>query len=86
MIKSSKRKAQSLIEYALILALVAVVAVTILSKLTTKIGNVGTSATNSVGSAATASLQAACTAAIASDPSWSWDATANGGIGECKKN
>jgi Flp pilus assembly pilin Flp len=42
------KKAQSLIEYGLILALVAVVAVTILGKFSTSINKVGTQANSAV--------------------------------------
>lgn len=48
MIKDSKKKAQSLIEYALILGLVAIVAVTILSKLSKSINDVGEKANTAI--------------------------------------
>ena len=56
-----KRKAQSLIEYGLILALVAVVAVTILGKFSTSINNVGEQANTAVSSAGTNALGSYCT-------------------------
>lgn len=46
--KKIKRQAQSLIEYGLILALVAVVAVTILGKFSSSITNVGNQANTAV--------------------------------------
>ena len=56
-----KKKAQSLIEYGLILALVAVVAVTILGKFSTSINNVGEQANTAVSSAGTNALGSYCT-------------------------
>jgi Flp pilus assembly pilin Flp len=59
--KKIKKQAQSLIEYGLILALVAVVAVTILGKFSTSINNVGEQANTAVSSAGTNALEGYCT-------------------------
>ncbi len=56
-----KKNAQSLIEYGLILALVAVVAVTILGKFSTSINNVGNQANTAVNSSATNAMTSYCT-------------------------
>lgn len=55
-----KKKAQSLIEYGLILALVAVVAVTILGKFSKSINDVGEQANTAVSSAGTNALGSYC--------------------------
>ena len=47
----NRKKAQSLIEYGLILALVAVIALTILGKFGTSINKVGNNASDAVNSA-----------------------------------
>lgn len=49
--KNSKKKAQSLIEYGLILALVAIIALTVLSKFGKSITNVGDKASTGVQTA-----------------------------------
>lgn len=55
-----KKKAQSLIEYGLILALVAVVAVVILGKFSTTMNNVGNQANSAVSNAAGDALCGTC--------------------------
>jgi len=55
------KKAQSLIEYGLILALVAVVAVTVLGKFSTSITNVGNQANTAVSSSGTNAMTSYCT-------------------------
>lgn len=55
-----KKKAQSLIEYGLILALVAVVAVVILGKFSTSINKVGEQANTAVSAAGDNSLNGYC--------------------------
>lgn len=55
-----KKQAQSLIEYGLILALVAVVAVTILGKFSKSINGVGEQANTAVNSAGTNALTGYC--------------------------
>lgn len=59
--KNMKKQAQSLIEYGLILALVAVVAVTILGRFSTSINNVGSQANTAVNSSATNAMGNYCT-------------------------
>ncbi|MDD3437547.1 MAG: hypothetical protein PHC64_10385 [Candidatus Gastranaerophilales bacterium] len=56
-----KKNAQSLIEYGLILALVAVVAVTILGKFSKSINTVGEQANTAVSSAGTNAMGSYCT-------------------------
>lgn len=56
-----KKKAQSLIEYGLILALVAVVAVVILGKFSGSINKVGEQANTAVSGAGDSALQGYCT-------------------------
>lgn len=56
-----KKKAQSLIEYGLILALVAVVAVVILGKFSTSINKVGEQANTAVSAAGDSALGSYCT-------------------------
>lgn len=58
--KDMKKNAQSLIEYGLILALVAVVAVTILGKFSSSINKVGDQANTAVGSAGANAMGAYC--------------------------
>lgn len=58
--KDMKKKAQSLIEYGLILALVAVIAVTVLSKFGSTITNVGTRTDTAVSSASENAMQNYC--------------------------
>lgn len=58
--KIMKKNAQSLIEYGLILALVAVVAVTILGKFSASITKVGSQANTAVGSAGTNAMDGYC--------------------------
>lgn len=55
-----KKQAQSLIEYGLILALVAVVAVTILGKFSTSINNVGEQANSAVSASGTNAMGNYC--------------------------
>lgn len=50
--KNTKKNAQSLIEYGLILALVAIIALTVLSRFGSSITSVGTHASDSVQTAA----------------------------------
>lgn len=59
--KSMKKKAQSLIEYGLILALVAVIAVTVLSKFGGTITNVGNRTDTAVSSASNNAMTNYCT-------------------------
>jgi Flp pilus assembly pilin Flp len=56
-----KKQAQSLIEYGLILALVAVVAVVILGKFSSSINKVGTQANSAVSNAGDNALTKYCT-------------------------
>ena len=70
-----KKNAQSLIEYGLILALVAVVAVTILGKFSTSINNVGNQANTAVNSSASNAMEKYCQSVGSS-----YDAT----TGQCK--
>lgn len=56
-----KKSAQSLIEYGLILALVAIVAVTILGKFSKSINTVGEQANTAVSSAGTNAMGSYCT-------------------------
>lgn len=58
--KSMKKQAQSLIEYGLILALVAVVAVTILGKFSTSINKVGDQANTAVSGSGDNALSSYC--------------------------
>ena len=58
--KSIKKSAQSLIEYGLILALVAVVAVTILGKFGGAMNNMGDNSTNALNTASDKSLDNYC--------------------------
>lgn len=58
--ENTKKKAQSLIEYGLILALVAVVAVTILGKFSTSINTIGNNANSAVGQSSTNALNKYC--------------------------
>lgn len=57
---SMKKQAQSLIEYGLILALVAVVAVTILGKFSTSMNNVGNQTNTAVNSSAKNAMDKYC--------------------------
>lgn len=59
--KDMKKKAQSLIEYGLILALVAVIAVTVLGKFGGTITNVGENTNTAVNNASKNSMEAYCT-------------------------
>lgn len=54
------KKAQSLIEYGLILALVAVIAVTVLSKFGKTITDAGTTSSNTVATASTQAMSNYC--------------------------
>ena len=58
--KYANKKAQSLIEYGLILALVAVVAVTILGKFSSSINDVGNKANTAVSASADNALKKYC--------------------------
>lgn len=58
--KSIKKEAQSLIEYGLILALVAVIAVTILGRFSTSINNIGNQANTAVSASATNAMTRYC--------------------------
>lgn len=58
--KSMKKNAQSLIEYGLILALVAVIAVTVLSKFGGTITNVGDKTNTAVSSASSNAMNNYC--------------------------
>lgn len=60
MLKNSKKKAQSLIEYGLILALVAIVAVAILGKLSTSINTAGSRAATAVDKGGLKGMQNYC--------------------------
>lgn len=59
--KSTKKTAQSLIEYGLILALVAVIAVTVLSRFGQTMTNVGNTTNDNVNNATTNATQSYCT-------------------------
>lgn len=56
-----KKNAQSLIEYGLILALVAVVAVTILGKFSSSINTVGNQANTAISNSGTNAMTKYCT-------------------------
>lgn len=58
--KNSKKKAQSLIEYGLILALVALIALTVLSKFGKSITDVGDRANNAISTAGSKALDNYC--------------------------
>ena len=83
LILNSKKKAQSLIEYALILAMVAVVAIAALQLLGNNIGKALGQAGGVVGTGADQSGEQACTAMNAglsgsgASGSFSWDSTNN---------
>lgn len=59
--RSMRKEAQSLIEYGLILALVAVVAVTILGRFSKSINQVGDQANTAVSSSAGTAMSNYCT-------------------------
>lgn len=67
--ESMKKNAQSLIEYGLILALVAVVAVTVLGKFSSSINHVGTQANTAVNGAGTNALCKYCKSLDSADQS-----------------
>lgn len=69
---NSKKKAQSLIEYALILAMVAVVAIAALQLLGNNIGSTLTNAADTVGKGSESAGQNACTAM---GSGFQWDST-----------
>ena len=71
---NSKKRAQSLIEYALILAMVAVVAIAALQLLGQNIGKTLQQATNSVGQGADQAGSSACSAM---GDNFSWDSANN---------
>lgn len=58
--RSMRKEAQSLIEYGLILALVAVVAVTILGKFSTSINQVGNQANTAISSSSSNAMTTYC--------------------------
>ena len=78
LVLNSKKKAQSLIEYALILAMVAVVAIAALQLLGNNIGNALGQAGSVIGSGAQDSGEQACTAMNeglgTGNGSFTWDA------------
>lgn len=76
--KNMKREAQSLIEYGLILALVAVIAVTILGKFGKSITSVGDTATQNVNAAGDNAADNYCKSIDTSKPKF--DTT----TGQCK--
>lgn len=67
MMKNSKKKAQSLIEYGLILALVAIIALTVLGKFGTSVTNVGNNANDQVQAAADNALCNYCNSLTGQD-------------------
>lgn len=71
-----KKQAQSLIEYGLILALVAVVAVVILGKFSSSINNVGNKASSAVTAAGDNATNNYCKSINGPSSTWS---TATGG-------
>jgi len=73
--KNSKKKAQSLIEYGLILALVALIALTVLSKFGKSITDVGDRANNAISTAGDKALDNYCKSIDASKPTYD---TSNG--------
>lgn len=75
--KNIKKKAQSLIEYGLILALVAIIALTVLSKFGSSITNVGNKASNSVNTAGNNAQNNYCKSVDAANPHY------NESTGEC---
>ena len=81
--RSMEKKAQSLIEYGLILALVAVVAVTILGKFSSSINKVGSQANSAMSGAGTNAICNYCKSLDAADQGACFT---NSGIsaGDCK--
>lgn len=77
--KKTTKKAQSLIEYGLILALVAVIAVTILGKFSKTISGVGTTSATTLNTSSNTALKNAC---LDGGGTWS-DATGTATIGTC---
>lgn len=75
--KNIKKKAQSLIEYGLILALVAIIALTVLGKFGKSITNVGDKASNSVNTAGNNAQNNYCKSVDATKPIY------NEQTGEC---
>ena len=75
----TRKKAQSLIEYALILAMVAVVAIAALQLLSSNIGKTLTNAGSAVGGGAETAGQNACSAM---GSGFEWDT----GLHTCKYN
>lgn len=65
-----KKQAQSLIEYGLILALVAVVAVVILGKFSSSINNVGNKASSAVTAAGDKATQNYCESINGAGSTW----------------
>jgi len=58
--RQAKKQAQSLIEYGLILALVAIVALTVMSKLGTSVTNAGNNAANGVNETSKGAMNTYC--------------------------
>lgn len=58
--KKIRKQAQSLIEYGLILALVAIVALTVMSKLGTSVNAAGDNASNSVNETSSGAMNTYC--------------------------
>lgn len=77
-LKNSKKKAQSLVEYALILAMVAVVAVAALQMLGNNIGKTLGRSGDAVSQGSDSAAEQACSAmgtGAGSSGSFSWDGT-----------
>ena len=76
--KSIKKSAQSLIEYGLILALVAVTAVAVLGKLGATVGKTGDNANSAVSTASTNAMNTMCAGQTKADGTkyTSWNDTA----------
>ena len=81
LILTKKKKAQSLIEYALILAMVAVVAIAALQLLGNNIGGALRGAADTVGEGASNAGKNACEAM---GPEFKWEQVGEDGGGTCK--
>ena len=82
LILNTKKKAQSLIEYALILAMVAVVAVAALQLLGNNIGTALKTSSDAVGQGADEAGEKACKAM--GEDTFEWVAGADGKAGSCQ--
>jgi len=76
-IKQTKKRAQSLIEYGLILALVAIVALTVMSKLGQSVGKSGDNAANTLNQTSDNAMNNYCGSVVAGQ-------TYNATTGKCE--